>query len=145
MDYMFLKWQRFVTQCVFPVQVELLIRRAVNDKQQKIYTLACVENLDYSVAEKAEKSFDTICRQTKGGNNASSNMQNAHNIFFLRQFMQEASQQFAVCGLKLFRADNNLFVFVFEFTIAIIHTNLPDELLMKRNEFTVLVESSNNK
>ncbi len=54
-------------QRVFTVQVELLLRRAVNDRQQKIYTLACVENLDYDAAEKAEKSFDTLCRHTKRG------------------------------------------------------------------------------
>ncbi len=49
------------------VQVELLLRRAVNDRQQKIYTLACVENLEYNVAEKAEQSFDTLCRGTDRG------------------------------------------------------------------------------
>ena len=48
-------------------QVELLLRRAVNDRQQKIYTLACVENLEYNVAEKAEQSFDTLCRGADRG------------------------------------------------------------------------------
>ncbi len=50
------------------IQVELLLRRAVNDRQQKIYTLACVENLDYDAAEKAEKIFEKLCRHTKTGN-----------------------------------------------------------------------------